>query len=215
MGILPSSIVFYSHPLSGHSHRVELLLNMLELPYRTVTVDLLNKEQRSPLFLALNPFGSVPVIDDDGTIVWDSAAILVYLAKRYGGGRFLPEDPVGLSEVQRWLALAAGPLAHGPAAARRHLLFGLPSEPVQAQTIAKGLMETLDVFLSTHSFLAVEQLTLADLAFYSYVAHAPEGGIDLEPFESIRTWLGRVEQTQGFIPMKQSKVGLRAQEVVS
>ena len=68
--------------------------------------------QREPAFLALNPLGQVPVIDDGGTVIADSNAILVYLAKRYGDAHWLPDDPAGAAVVQRWLS--AGPIASGP-----------------------------------------------------------------------------------------------------
>ncbi len=111
-------LTFYSFPLSGHAHRVALMLSLLDVPHRRVDVDLRQKEQKRPEFLAMNAFGQVPVIDDNGVVLADSNAILVYLAKRYGGGAWLPEDPVGAARVQRWLSVAAGPLANGPAAAR-------------------------------------------------------------------------------------------------
>ncbi|MFX5085475.1 glutathione S-transferase N-terminal domain-containing protein, partial [Acinetobacter baumannii] len=71
-----------------------------------------------------NPFGQVPVLEDDGVVIADSNAILVYLAKKAGRGDWLPEDPVGAAAVQRWLSVAAGELAYGPAAARLVTVFG-------------------------------------------------------------------------------------------
>ncbi|HEX7690254.1 MAG TPA: glutathione S-transferase, partial [Burkholderiaceae bacterium] len=109
------AIRFHEFPLSGHSHRVAQMLAMLELPVERVAVDLAAGDQRRPGFLALNRFAQVPVIEDGDVVVADSNAILVYLAKRYGAGTgWLPEDPAGAARVQRWLSVAAGPVAFGP-----------------------------------------------------------------------------------------------------
>ncbi|MFX4462445.1 glutathione S-transferase family protein, partial [Acinetobacter baumannii] len=80
-------------------------------------------------FLALNPFGQVPVLDDDGTIIADSNAILVYLATKFGRTDWLPQDAKGAATVQRWLSVAAGDLAFGAAAARLITVFGAKFNP--------------------------------------------------------------------------------------
>lgn len=204
-------LILYGFPLSGHAHRVELLMRMLDLPFDKILVDLAAGVQKLPAFLAKNPFGLVPVLDDGGIVIWDSAAILVYLATHYDDGRFLPRDPVGAAEVQRWLAVAAGPIANGPSTARRCLLFKRAGDLEQAQAIARNLFDVMDRFLEDHAFLAVDRLTIADLAAYSYIAHAPEGGIALTPYPHLQAWLSRIERTPGFVPMPISKVGLLAE----
>src|SRR5204862_8226632 len=127
---VPSSpIRLYRHPLSGHAHRVELFLALLGLPFETVDVDLLQGEQRSPAFLAVNPFGEVPAIQDGDVTLADSNAILVHLALRYdASGQWLPRTPLAMAAVQRWLSMAAGPLAFGPALARVNVRFGRPRD---------------------------------------------------------------------------------------
>ena len=104
------AIKLYNFPRSGHAHRVELMLSLLKLPTDLIFVDLAKGEHKQPAFLALNAFGQVPVIDDQGVVLADSNAILVYLAQKYGNGRWLPADPVGAAKVQRWLSVAAGEL---------------------------------------------------------------------------------------------------------
>lgn len=206
----PTPINFYSFGLSGHSHRVALLLNMLELPYTTINVDLPNKAQKLPAHVAMHPFGQVPVIEDGGTVVWDSAAILVYLASKYDDGKWLPNEPIGRAEVQRWLSIAAGPLANGPMVARVSNIFKRPCDMEQAHTVARNLFVVLDAHLGEREYLAAQRLTIADLAMYAYVAHAPEGGIDLAPYRNITRWLAVIEAAPKFIPMPRSKVGLWA-----
>lgn len=105
----------YHHPLSGHAHRARLFLSLLGIEHELVVVDFARREHKQADFLKLNSFGQVPVLDDAGTIISDSNAILVYLAKKTGRPDWLPEDAVGAAAVQRWLSVAAGQIAHGPA----------------------------------------------------------------------------------------------------
>ncbi|WP_422023230.1 glutathione S-transferase family protein [Pyruvatibacter mobilis] len=200
----------YRHELSGHAHRVELFLSLLGLDHELVDVDLVNGEHKQEAFRALNPFGQVPVIDDDGTIVSDSNAILVYLAKKYGTATWLPEDAEGAARVTRWLSIAAGPVAFGPATARLITIFGAPLDAERAKTIAYGLFDVMEQELATRDWLAGTAATIADIAGYSYIAHAPEGDVSLEPYPQIRAWLKRIEGLEGFVPMKATKVALAA-----
>ncbi|HDR8861686.1 glutathione S-transferase [Burkholderia territorii] len=200
----------YSFPLSGHAHRVRLFLSLLGLPFDTVDVDLAGGAQREPAFLALNPLGQVPVIDDDGTVLADSNAILVYLAKRYGDAHWLPDDAVGAATVQRWLSYAAGPIASGPAAARLVTVFSAPLDHDAAKRTAAKILAAIDQELAGKAFAAGEQPTIADVAAYTYIAHAPEGGVSLEPYPHVRAWLARVEALPGFIAMPPTRAGLLA-----
>ncbi len=203
-------IKLYRHELSGHAHRVELFLSLLGLDHELVDVDLVNGEHKQEAFRALNPFGQVPVIDDDGTIVSDSNAILVYLAKKYGTATWLPEDAESAARVTRWLSIAAGPVAFGPATARLITIFGAPLDAERAKTIAYGLFDVMEQELATRDWLAGSAVTIADIAGYSYIAHAPEGDVSLEPYPHIRAWLKRIEDLEGFVPMKATKVALAA-----
>ncbi len=105
---MSDAITLYRHPLSGHSHRAELFLSLLGLTYQPVNVDLMTGEQKKDPFIKLNPFDQVPVIDDGGTVVSDSNAILTYLATKYDDGTLMPRDPAGAAAVQRWFSVAAG-----------------------------------------------------------------------------------------------------------
>lgn len=205
------AITLYSFPLSGHAHRVTLLLSLLGLPYRRVDVDLRGGEHKQPPFLALNAFGQVPVLEDEGAVIADSNAILVYLAKRYQGqARWLPEDALGAAAVQRWLSVAAGQLASGPNAARLATLFGVPDPGGAAQARTHALLAVMDAELGRRDWLAGEAATIADVACYAYVALAPEGNVSLQDYPRVRAWLARVEALPGFVPMVFSHVGLRA-----
>lgn len=197
----PLPLLLHRHRLSGHSHRVERLLSILRLPHTLIDVDLATRAQKRPAFLAKNRFGQVPVLEDGDTTLSDSNAILVYLATRYDrSGSWLPRDPVALAQVQQWLSVAAGPLAYGPAAARRVVILGAKLDHQAAKDIAHDLFATLEQHLEQREFLVGGHPTIADLALYAYVAWAPEGGVSLEPYANVRSWLARVEQVPGFSP---------------
>lgn len=203
-------LTFYSFPLSGHAHRVALMLSLLEVPHHRVDVDLRQAEQKRSEFLAMNAFGQVPVIDDNGVVVADSNAILVYLAKRYGGGAWLPEDAAGAAQVQRWLSVAAGPLAGGPAAARLVTVFGASFDVDATLARAHALLSVMDRELAQRAFLAGADPTIADVACYAYVAHAPEGNVSLADYPHVRAWLARIENLPRFVPMASTAAGLLA-----
>jgi glutathione S-transferase len=200
------AIRLYRHPLSGHCHRVELLLSLLGLPFELVHVDLMAGAHKRPDFLAKNSFGQVPVIEDGDVTVADSNAILVYLSERYDeAGRFWPRAAEAKAAVQRWLSVAAGQLAAGPGAARLARVFGMKLDHGRAVQTAEQLLSQLERELSPRPFLVGDSPTLADLALYAYVAHAPEGDVSLEPYPAVRAWLGRIQSLPGFVPMQSAK----------
>src|ERR1700722_2354907 len=195
-----SQIILHGTELSGHAHRVELLLRMLGLPYQFVTAT--PAVRSTPEFLKLNALGQIPVLQDGDLTLADSNAILVYLAKRYApGGQWLPEEPVAAAQVQRWLSIAAGEVKFGPATARMVTQWNLPGSLPWAKQIAARLLPFMNEHLKSRKFLAAEHATIADLACYSYVAHAPEGGIPIEEFTSVLAWLRRVEALPHFKPI--------------
>ncbi|QEL54786.1 glutathione S-transferase family protein [Chromobacterium paludis] len=196
-----TAIRLYDFPLSGHSHRARLMLSLLGLEYETIPVKLAEGEQKQPAFLKLNRFGQVPVLVDGEAVVPDSNAILVYLARRYGHGDWLPADPLGEARVQRWLSAAAGPLAFGAAQARLHKWRGVPLDYELAASRARALLQVMDEELAERPFLAGSAATIADVALYSYTARAPEGDISLQPYPHVRAWLARVEALPGFVAM--------------
>lgn len=204
-------IKLYGFPLSGHSHRVELMLSLLGLPSEFVLVDLKQGAHKAADFIAtINPFGQVPAIDDNGVLLADSTAILVYLASTYGNGQWLPSDPVGQARVQRWLSAAAGQLHGGPATARLALVFGADVDTAAAITRSHALLKLMDAQLSQSRFLASELPTIADVAFYTYVAHAPEGNVSLADYPHVRAWLASIEALPGFVGMPRTPVGLQS-----
>jgi glutathione S-transferase len=203
------SVKLYRHPLSGHSHRVELLLSLLQVPAQLIDVDLRAGAHKQPDFLALNAFGQVPVLDDNGVVLADSNAALVYLAGTYGDEQWLPTDPASAAAVQRWLSVAAGQIAAGPASARLVTVFGAPYNAEELIARSHALLKVLESELSTRNFLAGNAATIADVAAYAYIAHAPEGNVSLADYPHLRAWLARIEALPGFVPMQKTAVGLQ------
>ena len=193
--------ILHGTRLSGHTHRVQLFLHLLDLPY--AFADSPADVRRADTFRALNPLGQIPVLQDGDVVLADSNAILVYLAKRYAAGTaWLPEDPVGAARVQRWLSQAAGEIMFGPASARVTARFydtGVPA--ALSQTLAARVLGLMEAELAARDWLVGTTPTIADIACYSYIAHAPEGGIALEPYPRVQAWIRRVQALPGFVPM--------------
>ncbi|MFZ5895056.1 MAG: glutathione S-transferase family protein [Myxococcota bacterium] len=201
-----AALTLHRHPLSGHCHRVELLLALAGLSCELINVDLAARAQKQPAFLQKNRFGQVPVLTHGDFTLADSTAILVYLAERFpSASAYLPRDPQTRGQIQRWLAVAAGQLVQGPANARAVRVFKRDLDHAHAVNVASALFTVMDAELSEHPFLIGATPTLADIALYAYTAHAPEGDISLEPYPNIRAWLTRIEALPRFVPMQRAK----------
>lgn len=206
-----STIKLYRYPLSGHSHRVENFLSILGLDAEKITVDLGNGDHKKADFLAKNIFGAVPVLEDGPVTIADSTAILVYLASKYDSKRqWLPLGNEESANVQRFLSIASGEIAFGPAAARLVTVFGADMDHEKVIKNSHELLKTLERHLQNRQWLAGDHATIADIADYTYIAHAPEGNVSLKDYPNIRSWLARVEALPGFIPMQATEVGLAA-----
>lgn len=205
------TITLYQHPLSGHSHRVRLFLSLLGLQADIIDVDLAAGAHKHPDFLARNMLGQVPVLEDGDTTLADSNGILVYLASRYDDSvAWYPADPVARAEVQRFLSIAAGQVASGPAAARLVNVFGAALDHQRAKDGAKAILSTLNDHLCNRDWLVGDAATIADIANYAYLAHAPEGDVALDDYPSVVKWLNRIEGLPGFVPMQATAIGLAA-----
>ena len=208
---MTTTLKLHRHPLSGHSHRVQLALSLMGLPFEMTDVDLMKAAHKSPEFIKLNPFGQVPVLEDGDTVVFDSNAILVYLAAKFDpAGRWLPRDAKGQADVQAWFSVAACQIAFGPATARLVTVFGAQRDAQDAIARAHALLKVLDARLGISAFLTGAAANLADVAAYSYISAAPEGNVDLGAYANVRSWLARIEAMPGFVPFHKTAVGLAA-----
>ena len=190
--------------VSGNSYKVRILLSLLKVPHELVFVDTRNRAHKQPPFLKLNPRGEVPVIEDDGVVLWDSAAILVYLARKHGGEQWLPSAPGPMAEVMQWVALAGNEIQFGLQYARRGILQDRWTAGTleQGQAMGRVALNALELRLKNHSWLALERPTIADIACFPYVETAPEAGVSLDPYPATRAWLARCKALPGWAERK-------------
>lgn len=192
--------------ISGHCHRVELFMRVLGLRYETVDIDLHNGEARTAAFKQLNPLMQVPVLIHGPKVICDSNAILSYLTTEFEAWNWWPQDPLLHSRVQRWLSIAAGELLNGPVVARRITVYNRDFDQARAVAASTRLLDFLEDHLRGTIYLVNDVPTVADIALYTYTAHAPEGGISLQPYPTVRKWLRRIEAWPAFVPMPPSAI---------
>ncbi|MDP3589028.1 MAG: glutathione S-transferase, partial [Methylobacter sp.] len=171
------------------------------LSYQSIAVNGSERQHKADDFLKMNPFGQVPVLTDGDTVIRDSQAILVYLARKYGNELWLPTDAAALGEVTAWLSSAANEMAMGPNRLRLHFKFGRAINLDESRQITSNLLNILQQRLDTHRWLAADQITVADIAVYPYIALAQEGKIDLEPYPAVIAWIKRIQALPGYVGM--------------
>ena len=194
-------ISLYEFALSGNCHKVRLMLSLLGQEYRSVLVSGQQKEHKSAEFLSKNPFGQVPVLQDHETIIRDSQAILVYLARTYGVEYWLPQAPAAMAEVIAWLSTAANEVTRGPNALRANHKFGRAINQLEAEIIYDSLLDVLQTQLHQQTYLVGDQPSIADIAMYPYIALAPEGDVDLSGYPAVTAWLTRIQALPGYVGM--------------
>jgi glutathione S-transferase len=187
--------------LSGNCHKVRMMLSLLGVDYKSHPLNGAEREQKSAAYLAMNPFGLVPVLKDGDKIIRDSQAILVYLARTYGAEHWFPNDALKAAEISAWLSTAANEVARGPNALRLHYKFGRAINIEEAVIITENLLSVLNTHLAQREWLATDTITIADIAVYPYIALANEGRVDLTPYANLKNWLARIEALSGFVSM--------------
>ncbi|HET9122982.1 MAG TPA: glutathione S-transferase family protein [Acidiferrobacteraceae bacterium] len=198
-------MILYDFERSGNCYKIRLFLSILGIPYERRTVDLQAGAQRQAEFLALNPRGQIPVLEDQGLVLCESAAILAYLARTYAPS-WLPEAPVPLARILQWLILEQNEGRYGLARARA-IALKAPSALARTGTLEESValaskaLSVLDQQLQQSPWLVAEhpEPTIADIACYPYVALAPEGGLSLTPFAAIGAWIRRLSALPGHL----------------
>ena len=192
----------YDSAISGNSYKVRLVAAQLGRPLEIVPVDILKGESRTAAFLAINPNGRTPVLDDDGFVLAESNAILAYLAR---GSALLPDDPHRWAVVLQWLFFEQ--YSHEPfIATSRYWLLHKPVGPERDAVLAArrdgGLaaLRVMEQHLTPRRFF-VGDYTIADVALFAYTQVAHAGGFPLDGYPAVRAWLDRVRATPGFVPM--------------
>ncbi|WNB75208.1 glutathione S-transferase family protein [Methylomonas koyamae] len=191
----------YDMELSGNCYKIRLLCGLLGIDYERVPVDLMQGQHKTEDFLRLNPRGQIPVLEDADALIWDSSAILLYLARQYGGEQWLPLAAKPMAEVMQWLSLAQNELLYGLARARAAKKFNRPWDVEQCQQHGVLGLQVLERQLATNAWLAGSQPTIADIACYPYVALAPEGGVALAEFPAVLAWMQRIRELPGYVAM--------------
>ena len=190
---------------SGNCYKVRLFCVLAKIPIDLVSVDFMAGEHKTPKYLAMNPLGQVPILQDgqgeDMLTLWDSQAILVYLASKYGGEAWLPKDPAHAAKVMQWLSTAANEVQHGPADARLVDLFGYKLDKATAIRNSDHILAVFEAHLGKNNWLEMARVTIADCACFPYIALSHDGGISLEPYPNIRAWIARIKALPNFIPM--------------
>ena len=202
---MPVVYRLFQYPGSGNCYKIQLLLELLGLPYETVTVDILAGESRTPAFLARNPAGKVPVLqlaDDD--FLPESNAALWYLAEDTD---YLPADRRERAEAMRWLCFE--PYSHEPnVATARFWIRNLGNPPEYAdrlrekQEAGRRALQIMDDHLACNDFFVGGRYSIADIALYAYTHVAEEACLDLAVYQAVRHWLARVADQPGHRPME-------------
>ena len=192
----------YFHPLSGNSRRVLLVAAHLDVPLERIVVDLPKGEQRGAPHLKLNPNGRVPVLDDDGFVLWESRAIMQYLTEKTPGQTLLPTDAQGRADVSRWLFWCSAHMAP----ANTILVFenfvkaqtgrgpADPAEVARGEALVAQNAQLLDAHLKDRTWVAQDRLTLADFSLASSFALAGPARLPIADYANLRAWLGRVQE---------------------
>ncbi len=199
-------LVLHDLERSGNCYKIRLFLSILGIAYQKIPLNPNTGENQRSEFLALNPRGQVPVLVDNGVAIWDSTAILVYLARQYGGETWLPSSPLPMAKVMQWLALEQNEGRYGLARARAIKLnnptvFARTGNLADSQALGKIALTVLEKQLAESAWLVAETdgPTIADIACYPYAALAADGEISLEPFPAVATWLDRMRSLPGYV----------------
>lgn len=192
----------YGFSVSGNCHKVRLLLEQLQRPYRWVEVNSAAGETQTAAFLARNPNGKVPVLErDDGSTLPESNAILCWLAD---GTAFLPDDAWERAQALRWMFFEQ--YSHEPYIAVARFICGwTPADSPRRADLPRlrerghQALSVMERHLADHRWFTGSQYGIADIALFAYTSVADHGGIALDAYPAVRDWLARVAATPRFV----------------
>lgn len=194
-------IKLYNSDISGSCYKIRLLLNILGQQYETIPVDFVNKEHKTAKYMALNPFGEIPIFEDGELRLRDAQAIMVYLAKKYDKtNQWYPNDATAMGQIQQWLSTGGGEVMNA-AAARLVKVLSYPMDLEKLQAGAHRVFKIMDDHLAGREFLELGHPTIGDISCFPYTALAGEGGIDLSGYKNVLAWIERMKRLPGFITM--------------
>ena len=196
----------YDYILSPSCYKVRLMAALTGVKLEIHPVDFHpGAEHRGPALLALNPEGSIPILEDGDLILTESSAMLAYLAAKaaphwLGGG-----NAGETARIQQWLSFSHR-LTASLGGARLHEMLLRPGDIGALQASGVAALRELEAGLFEQEmrgmrFLASDQPSIADIACFPYVALAPDGGVSLDPYPTIRLWSRALRSLDGFIEM--------------
>jgi glutathione S-transferase len=193
---------------SINAYKVRLLLNMLDLPFELVEIDMYGGEHKREPFLSLNPFGQMPAMEDGDFFIADSHACLVYLARKYDdSGRWLPSDAESEAKVAEWLSKSANEIHQGPwmkrAKIRRPDAITLPDEEIDAR--CDHVLGIMNKHLGHRGWLALDHATIADISCYGPISLLDISGYDTGRWPAVRAWMARIAALPGAIDIDGQK----------
>jgi glutathione S-transferase len=191
------SLKFYYTPMSSAT-RIHWALEELGIPYEKVKLDLAAGDQKKPEYLALNPNGKVPLVVDDGTPIFESLAILIYLGERYGVEKGLfPQAWGERGEALKWMVWGQATLLDAGGRILRNTSDRFPAEQRNEKAAAaakeemQGLLAMVDRALEGKEYLVGGKFSLVDLAVCGYVPFLARIGVDIGPHKNVQAWVAR------------------------
>jgi glutathione S-transferase len=191
----------YDLELSGNCYKVRLFLSLIGKSYDLVPVDFLAGAHKKPPLSEMNPFGEIPILVDGDLVLRDSQAILIYLARKYGGEAWLPTEASAMAQVAKWLMVAENEVARGPNDARLHDKFGYKLDHAAAVAKSERLLDIFESHLKARAWLAHERPTIADIACYPYLALGHEGRAPIGNRPNILSWVARIKALPNYVGM--------------
>jgi len=191
----------YDLDVSGNCYKVRLYAALKQIPISLVAVDFYGGEHLREPLISMNPWGEIPVLEDEGIMLRDSQAILCYLAKKYGDDQRLPGDPREFAKVMSWLSVATNEVHHGLESVRLFHRFDVRLDEPLARTRSEGTLRVVNRHLAERRWLVGDRVTLADIALFPYIALAHEGHVDISPYPHVVRWVEGVKVLPGFITM--------------
>ena len=189
--------------VSGNTYKPRLLMSILKINYEFISIDIKNKQHKTDQYLALNPRGEFPVLEDGAHIIWDSQAILIYLSREYNGEHWYPNNPIEMALITQWLTVANGDIFNSLAKARSMLKFGYPGDLTEYQRQGVNILKIINTHLqrSKNDWIATDQPSIADLACYPYIALCGEAEISIHKYTAILQWIEKIQDLDGYILM--------------
>ena len=172
------SAKLYDLEVSGNCYKARLLCAMLGVPLQLIPVDFMAGDHKKPPVIDLNPLGEIPVFQDGDVVLRDSQAILIYIARKWGGESWLPTNAADMARVSEWLMFAENEIARGSNDARLHDKFGYKLDIDLARRNAARSLGVMNAHLAKNSWLALGHPTIADIACLPYVGIGHEGTVE-------------------------------------